>query len=46
VIEAVETIKAVEPIEIIKAVEEKNQFEAYSGCFGCGVPHRKRGRGS
>jgi hypothetical protein len=24
--------------EMIKAVEEKIQFEAYSGCFWCGVP--------
>jgi hypothetical protein len=37
-----EAIKAIELIEIIKALEEKNQFEAYSGCFCCEVPHTRR----
>jgi hypothetical protein len=41
-IEAMEAIKAIELIEIIKALEEKNQFEAYSGCFCCEVPHTRR----
>jgi hypothetical protein len=31
-------IESREAKEIIKAVEEKIRFEAYSGCFWCGVP--------